>query len=162
MLEVAAGRITLFTPGSAGRAPGHSLCGSSYRLPDPGLRRAPCSALSGLSSPRALRFGERPRFLHGPGEYTRTTGPMLRSAVSRQPSAVSRQPSAVSRQPSAVSCQPSWPMAEVYFSIMRLSMGMSPSVCFWRARMLTCAAIALATDSNALASIESGWVITTG
>ena len=47
MLRVAAGRNTLFTPGS----PGFGLCGSNCRLPDPGLRRAPCSALSGLSSP---------------------------------------------------------------------------------------------------------------
>src|SRR5262249_35857268 len=52
VLEVAAGRITLFTPGRSAEAgrPGLGLCGSSYRLPDPGLRRAPCSMLSGLSS----------------------------------------------------------------------------------------------------------------
>src|SRR5437016_13721707 len=39
---------------------GLGLCGSNHRLPGPGLHRAPCSALSGLSSPEVP---ERPPFL---------------------------------------------------------------------------------------------------
>ena len=52
VLGVAAGRNTLFTPARLAEAvrTGIGLCGSNCRLPDPGLRRAPCSALSGLSS----------------------------------------------------------------------------------------------------------------
>ena len=51
------GGLPLFTPA---RRAGLGLCGSNCRLPDPGLRRAPCSVLSGLSSTARLGRSGRP------------------------------------------------------------------------------------------------------
>src|SRR5262249_18847912 len=65
-------------------ASGTRLCGSSHRLPGPGLRQALCSVLSGLSSPS---ISERPPFLphrrpiaralgsvyHGPEDHPRSS-----------------------------------------------------------------------------------------
>ena len=175
MLGVAAGRITLFTP----RREGEVLVSVALTVGYPTPACAGHPALRCLDFPLAHQAAnERPRFLlaslriipfGGAAQTASQIGQQHRRGADerRQDGEAHARLAATAvalllEQLRAPGNQVAQKLTHHYFSIVRLLSGISPSACFWSARMLTWAAIALATLRNASDSGASGCEATTG